>query len=87
MADAPIEIVEAAVLGAEQEHRKTNGVQYWGYREYAHAATVALGDERIISHALAAIREHPWTAPDVEDLTDRELRILLRVAFGSLKEN
>lgn len=53
----------------------------------AAVALTALTDDRIIDHAMAAVRSHRWTAPDVEDLTDRELRIVLRVAFGSLKEN
>lgn len=52
----------------------------------ANVAVNALTDDRIVNHALAAVRAHSWTAPDVEDLTDRELRIVLRVAFGSLKE-
>ncbi len=46
----------------------------------------ALTDDRILNHAMAAVRNHTRTGPDVEDLTDRDLRAVLRVAFGSLKE-
>ena len=56
-----------------------------GFAEgWAKVAAEALTDDRIITHAMAAVRAHTWTGPDVEDLTDRELRAVLRVAFGSI---
>lgn len=47
-------------------------------------ALKALTCDAVIDHAMAAVRNHTWTAPDVEDLSDRELGAVLRVAFGSV---
>jgi hypothetical protein len=58
-----------------------------GFAEgWAKVAAEALTDDRIINHAIAAVRAHTWTAGDVEDLTDRDLRAVLRVAFGSITQ-
>ncbi len=75
----PIDIIAAALLDGG-----------WAYRRdatrIAHVVADALTDDRIINHAIAAVRNHTWTGPDVEDLSDMDLRAVIRVAFGSLKE-
>ncbi len=82
----PLDVI-ASAINARYGLLPVDGITWDQFNPDQQTILEALTDDRIINHAMAAVRNHTWTAPDVEDLTDRDLRVLLRVAFWSLKEN
>ncbi len=81
----PLDVI-ATAINARYNLPPVDGIVFDEFPPDQQTILEALTDDRILSHAMAAVRQHTWTAPDVEDLPDRDLREVLRIAFGSLKE-
>jgi hypothetical protein len=81
--DTPIDVIAAAV----RANHGLGPMPGLPLSEMGRDVATALGvltDDLVIDHAVAAVQAHPWTSEAADELSERELRAVLRVAFGSI---
>ena len=70
----PIDVIANAIRTADGNHTMGAG-------QLAEVAATVLTTDEIVDNAVAAVRAHPWTGEDVEDISDRRLRTVIRIAL------
>lgn len=78
----PIDIIAKAVI--DDALSNGNDCDLHITQHSAQIAVHALTDGRIVDNAVLAVRQHFWTADDVEELSDRALRAIILIAFSSV---